>query len=87
MSASTLCILGAILLLGGVVYGASLLHVPHTWIGVGALVLICLAVMSAVPLEPSRGRPEAWTASLIGAFRVDLDCSRFDMRLLVQNEI
>jgi hypothetical protein len=58
MSAFTLYVLGAILLLGGVVYGAFLLHIPHTWIGVGALVLIGLAVMSAVPLTKHRDAPK-----------------------------
>ena len=36
------------MLLVGVGYGAYLLHVPHTWIVVGALIIVGLGIMSAV---------------------------------------
>ena len=48
MSAFSLYVLGFIVLLGGLGYGAYLLHVPHTWIAVGALVLVGFGIMSAV---------------------------------------
>jgi hypothetical protein len=48
MSAFTLYVFGFVVLLLGLVYGAYLLHIPHAWIGVGALVMIGLGVMSAV---------------------------------------
>ena len=48
MSSFMLYVLGFIVLLGGVGYGAFLLHVPHTWIVVGALVIVGLGIMSAV---------------------------------------
>jgi hypothetical protein len=48
MSAFTLYVFGFFVLLGGLIYGAYLLHVPQTWIGVGALVVLGLGVMSAV---------------------------------------
>ena len=48
MSAFMLYVFGFFILLGGLVYGAYLMHVPQTWIGVGALVMIGLGVMSAV---------------------------------------
>jgi len=40
MSAFTLYVLGFFIALGGVSYAAYLLHVPHVWIGVGALIMI-----------------------------------------------
>ena len=48
MSAFVLYVIGFFVLLGGLIYGAFLLHLPQTWIGVGALVMIGLGVMSAV---------------------------------------
>ena len=48
MSSFMLYVLGCIVLLGGLGYGAWLLHVPHTWIIVGALVIVGLGIMSAV---------------------------------------
>jgi uncharacterized membrane protein len=48
MSAFMLYVFGFIVLLGGLLYGAYLIHVPQTWIVVGALVLVGLGVMSAV---------------------------------------
>jgi hypothetical protein len=57
MSAFVLYISGFVLLLGGLVYGAVLLHVPQAWIIVGALVLIGLGVMSAVAHTKRRDPP------------------------------
>jgi positive regulator of sigma E activity len=57
MSAFVLYISGFVLLLGGLVYGAVLLHVPQSWIIVGALVLIGLGVMSAVAHTKRRDPP------------------------------
>jgi hypothetical protein len=48
MSAFTLYVIGFLLLLGGLGYAAVLLHAPHVWIGVGALIMVGLGVMSAV---------------------------------------
>ena len=66
MSAFALYVVGFIVLLGGLAYGAYLVHIPHTWIVVGMLVFIGLGIMSAVsrtkrrdpPAEAPRG-PEA----------------------------
>ena len=58
MSAFILYVAGFIVLLGGLVYGAFLLHVPHTWIVVGALVLVGLGVMSAVSRTKQRDAPK-----------------------------
>ncbi len=57
MSAFMLYVGGFIILLGGLAYGAFLLHVPHTWIGVGALILIGIGVMSAVSHTKRRDPP------------------------------
>ncbi len=57
MSAFALYIVGFLVLLAGLVYGAYLLHVPHTWIVVGALVIVGLGVMSAVSHTKRRDPP------------------------------
>jgi len=57
MSAFVLYVAGFIVLLGGLVYGAFLLHVPQTWIGVGALVMIGLGIMTAVSRTKQRDPP------------------------------
>ncbi len=58
MSAFTLYVIGFVALLCGLGYGAYLLNVPNTWIGVGALVLIGLGVMSAVSHTKQRDEPK-----------------------------
>jgi hypothetical protein len=57
MSSFMLYVLGCIVLLGGLGYGAYLLHVPHTWIIVGALVIVGLGIMSAVTRTKRRDPP------------------------------
>jgi hypothetical protein len=57
MSSFGLYVLGFVVLLGGVGYGAYLLHVPHTWIVVGALVIIGIGIMSAVTRTKRRDPP------------------------------
>jgi hypothetical protein len=58
MSAFVLYVAGFVILLGGLVYGAFLLHVPQTWIGVGALVMIGLGIMMAVSRTKQRDTPK-----------------------------
>ena len=41
-------LIGLIILLGGLIYGATLVHLPSHWIVVGALVLVGFGVLSAV---------------------------------------
>ena len=43
-----LYILGCLIALGGLIYGAVLLHVPSRWIVVGAIVLLGVAVLTGV---------------------------------------
>jgi uncharacterized membrane protein len=57
MSAFSLYVVGFIILLGGLIYGAYLIHVPQTWIIVGALVIVGLGVMSAVSHTKRRDPP------------------------------
>jgi Na+-transporting NADH:ubiquinone oxidoreductase subunit NqrD len=57
MSSFVLYILGFIILIAGLGYGAVLLHVPHSWIIVGALVIVGLGVMSAVVRTRRRDPP------------------------------
>ena len=39
---------GYVLVIGGLIYGAHLMHVPAHWIAVGAIVLMGLGVLSGV---------------------------------------
>jgi hypothetical protein len=57
MSAFMLYVIGFIILLGGLIYGAYLIHVPQTWIIVGSLVVVGLGVMSAVSRTKRRDPP------------------------------
>lgn len=41
-------IVGVIILIGGMVYGAVLLSVPTQWIAVGAIVLLGLSILTGV---------------------------------------
>jgi hypothetical protein len=41
-------IAGILLVIGGLAYGAAILHVPLQWIVIGALVLLGLGVVTAV---------------------------------------
>ena len=57
MSAFGLYVIGFFILLAGLIYGAYLIGIPHTWIIVGALVVIGLGVMSAVSQTKRRDPP------------------------------
>jgi hypothetical protein len=43
-----LYITGFLMVIGGLIYAAILLHVPPQWIGVGTLILLGLAVLKGV---------------------------------------
>ncbi len=58
MSAFSMYVIGFLILLAGLGYGAYLLDVPPTWIGVGALVLIGIGVMSAVSRTKMKDPPQ-----------------------------
>jgi hypothetical protein len=58
MSAFSLYVIGFVVLLGGLIYGAYLLDVPRQWIAVGALVVAGFGVMSAVAHTKRRDPPQ-----------------------------
>lgn len=43
-----LYIAGFLIFIGGLVYGAVLMHIPYEWIAVGAITLTGLAVLTGV---------------------------------------
>jgi hypothetical protein len=57
MSAFALYVVGFIILLGGLIYGAYLIHIPQAWIIAGTLVVLGLGVMSAVSHTKRRDPP------------------------------
>ena len=57
MSAFMLYVIGFFILLAGLIYAAFLVHVPQTWIVVGALIVVGLGVMSAVSQTKRRDPP------------------------------
>ena len=54
-----LYILGYLIFIGGLVYGATLLHVPTHWIVVGAVVLAGLGIVTGVKATRERDSPKA----------------------------
>jgi hypothetical protein len=53
-----LYIIGIIVLIGGLIYGAWLLNVPQQWIAVGAIVVAGLGILSGVARTRSKDKPE-----------------------------
>ena len=47
-------ILGFLILIGGLVYGAVILHLAAQWIAVGAIVLVGLAILTGVKATRQR---------------------------------
>ena len=45
---------GFLLVIGGLIYGAHLMHVPTHWIVVGAIVLLGLGILSGVKVTRRR---------------------------------
>lgn len=45
MSSLAIYLIGLVIFIAGLVYGAHLLHVPERWIGVGLVVLVGLGVL------------------------------------------
>ena len=45
MSSLAIYLIGLVIFIAGLVYGAHLLHVPEKWIGVGLVVLVGLGVL------------------------------------------
>jgi hypothetical protein len=47
-------IVGFLILIGGLIYGAVILHVAAQWIAVGAIVLVGLAILKGVTATRQR---------------------------------
>lgn len=47
-------VLGFLILIGGLIYGAVILHVPTQWIAVGAIVLVGIGILTGV--QNTRGK-------------------------------
>jgi len=43
-----LCVLGYLIVIGGLIYGAYLVHMPAHWIVVGAIVLLGVGILTGV---------------------------------------
>jgi hypothetical protein len=43
-----LYLIGFLIVIGGLVYGAVILHVPQHWIAVGSVILVGLALLTGV---------------------------------------
>jgi hypothetical protein len=48
---------GFLILIGGLIYGAVILHVPAHWIVVGAIVLVGLAILKGVKATRQKDPP------------------------------
>ena len=44
----TLYVVGFLIVIGGLAYGAVILHVPQRWIAVGGVILLGLAILTGV---------------------------------------
>ncbi|HMB58100.1 MAG TPA: hypothetical protein VKM35_12940 [Arenimonas sp.] len=53
-----LYLVGVLVVLGGLIYGAYLMNVPQQWIVVGAVVVAGLGILSGVAHTRSRDKPQ-----------------------------
>lgn len=53
----TLYIIGFIIVIGGLIYGAVLMHVPQQWIIVGTIVLFGIAILTGVKATRQKDPP------------------------------
>ena len=44
----TLYILGFVIVIGGLIYGAVLMHIPTQWVVVGSVILLGMAILTGV---------------------------------------
>ena len=51
-------VIGFLIVIGGLVYGATLLHVPQHWIIVGVIILLGIGITSGVTHTRQKDRPE-----------------------------
>lgn len=53
----TLYIIGFVIVIGGLIYGAVLMHVPQQWIIVGSIVLLGIAILTGVKATRQKDPP------------------------------
>ena len=58
MSSFLIYAIGLIIVLAGLIYGATLLHVPHAWIIVGTLIVLGLGIAMGVGKTRQKDVPE-----------------------------
>lgn len=59
MSSFALYLFGMIIVIGGLGYGAWLLHVPSQWLIVGVVILLGIGIIGAVTHTRRRDPPES----------------------------
>ncbi|MEO8166897.1 MAG: hypothetical protein ABI623_01530 [bacterium] len=52
-----LYMIGFIIVIGGLIYGAVLMHVPQQWIIVGTIVLVGIAILTGVKATRQKDPP------------------------------
>ena len=52
-----LYIIGFVIVIGGMIYGAVLMHVPQQWIIVGSIVLLGIAILTGVKATRQKDPP------------------------------
>jgi len=58
MSSFLIYAVGLVIILAGLIYGATLLHVPQSWVIVGALVVLGLGIAMGVGKTRQKDVPE-----------------------------
>jgi hypothetical protein len=58
MSSFGIYVIGFVILIVGLALAANMLGIPTVWIGIGAIVLIGIAVLSGVAKTRQRDRPD-----------------------------
>ncbi len=58
MSSFLIYAVGLVIILAGLIYGATLLHIPQSWIIVGALVVLGLGIAMGVGKTRQKDVPE-----------------------------
>jgi hypothetical protein len=53
----TLYIIGFVIVIGGLIYGAILMHVPQQWIIVGSILLLGIAILTGVKTTRQKDPP------------------------------
>lgn len=59
MSSFAIYLIGMIIVIGGLAYGAYLMHLPTQWLVVGIVVLVGIGIVGAVTKTRRRDPPES----------------------------